>query len=1068
MSGLRRSRREEERRTRAVWVARTQGAVAALPVLGEPRTQDGALLRVGLYIETEQLAQARAALTHDPLIRAHDAEWHRLSACAAFYGGDRAAALGHCEQAEALSPDNVAVLEVGAVIRYGLALSPAANFRFSDGPEASQVDFGLTDDVSQAHVRKALALFDRLAERAMTPFQKGRVGLWRLACLALMPHQGKDVKSECLRLISAQPPCPGRPVVWGVGAGGVEFDPEEVARRLWQQLDSAPDSMDALQALIMMRIFLGERAQALELLQRYAPGISNPLERRHLEYLCARLSRRGRRGRPRGAADAGPYEELLSLVKAKWTGQQARAIDDYLTERAPPANVVMVGCLILASHNEWRHIVPHVARLLAEVANAEAVRLSTYARYNTGDYPGALAVLEDAGDKFPAGKLPPDLLRIQAVSAGHEGKFAQALPLAHELAAYTGRPGDQLLYSELAVRSGNIAQAVPFIRQLHESGAVPGGRLMAFIPVVSTTDPALARSLLTQVTASDIPIEVGGTLLDWHYRLGMESQAHALFQRLMALQPKGKRRPLRRVPLSQIGRYLRQRQQLRADLDARLRQDGGPIHVVAGALGANLAEVWEQAFRDRDTALLIRSANRPSVARFEPPPRSLALDITAVLTTEQLGLTDTLLASSIELELPASLMELLNVLEQGLPHHQPARLVTLQNIADAAGSARLKVWSGTTVLPEKSVRVAFETLPGKGQPGQEKGGARRQGGPTATGASAQSGHTASPPPADVQAQAQAVAQLASIGEELVRSGRLSLEGLTQLRTEYADWRSIGTSRPVPDFEHSQALLFEANTIESVFRARLEEAAAQRWQLWIEEEHLRRIHAELTASRAAQAFAERIRQLREQLAKAIRDGRVRVLPARWDGAGQSLDAPHALIRPLSELLTLPTSPERWLWIDDRYCTGYGSANQTPIATTVEVLTLLEQQGVIDAPKRYALLLKLREACAQYVPLELDELMHWLARAEEREGKLIETSALKILRRSFNTFAALIKDLRTRPGPNDLGRELSCAASSSQSRCCARGCRRSGNVAGMPWAFAARAPSGCGAHCDWRSP
>jgi hypothetical protein len=1002
---------EEERRTRAVWTTLTDAADAGLSVLGVPKTQDGALLRVGLFLEMNRLAEAREALTSDPLIVMRDAEWHRLSGCATLYSGDRIEALRHCEAAEALSPDNAAVLETGALVRYGLALSPAANFRFSDGPDSSQVDFGLIDDASQGHLSKALEFLDRLAQRAVTSLQKRRLAMWRLACLALMPDRSKDTKRECLNLIFGQEPS-GAAIAWAL-ARGIDFDKDVAEQRLRAQLRGNSPSLEALQGLILMVLIGGDKKQAVRLLNQFRPRFTDPFAQSQIERFARRLTPRHTRSKAR--AEAGPYDELLSLVKKKWTSQQARLINEYLTDHAPPAKVVMVGSLILASHNEWKSIFPHTKRLLTEVGNAEAIRLSVYARYNTGDYPGALCALEHVANKFPSGKLPPDLLRIQALSAGHEGKFAQALPLAHELAGVTGQPSDKLLYSELAVRSGNIERAVPFVRQLHESGGVPERRLLALLPSISTADPALARRLLSRLTASDLPIEVGGQLLDWHYRLGMEQEGHALFKRLLAVQSKGKKRPLRSVPLSQFAQYVRQRQQQRAELDARLRQDGAPIHVVAGALDANLAEMWDQAFRDRDTVLLIRSANRRSVSHFENLPKRLTLDITAVLSIEHLELLDTLLGSQLELELPASLMEVLSSLEQGIPHRQPARLVTLQKITDFVDSGSVKVFSEGNVLPEKTVKVIFEQAPTANDKGKR---AHRKG----KGVGSSSEQRRSAVQHDAPSHPPPAVSLGSVGQELVRSGRLSSEDFARIRAEQGVWGSASAGGQDNEINISDALLFQGNTIDSLFAAHLEEHASQRWQLWIEGDHLQRIHAELKASREAQAAAERMGSLREGLAKAVVDDRVKVLAASQVEPGKLPEIPHPILRPLLELLALPTAADRWIWIDDRYCTAYGGVNQTPIATTFEVLRLLQQFGIIDAPRRYELLLKLRRANALYLPIESEELMHWLTRATEREGKLIETDELGVLRRSFNTFAAFMKDLRTQTGPYDQGRDL----------------------------------------------
>ena len=362
-------------------------------------------------------------------------------------------------------------------------------------------------------------------------------------------------------------------------------------------------------------------------------------------------------------------------------------------------------------------------------------------------------------------------------------------------------------------------------------------------------------------------------------------------------------------------------------------------------------------------------------------------------------------------------MEVLNSLEQGLPHRQPARLVTLQKVVDFIDSGAVKVLFQNSTLPDKMVTVVWEQAPNTNDQAVHHRGKDGQRTKTSTSPTPQS-----PVPRLIR---QRLVRQRSRSDPSHRNWFVAEVCRVKISPESATNRVSGVELQQVLLPGKSNMVRRSSfrgipSVPGCFTAHLEEHASHRWQLWIEDEHLQRIQGELKASREAQASADRIRRLRERLAKAIRDDRVRVLPTQRTESGKPQEVPHAVLRPLLELLTLPAAADRWIWIDDRYCTGYGSANQTLIATSFEVLRLLEQSGIIDTPKRCELLLKLRKA-VQYLPIELEELMHWLTCTTEREGTLVETHELGVLRRSVNSFAAMTKDLRTQPGAHDQGRQ-----------------------------------------------
>src|SRR4029450_9844023 len=90
----------------------------------------------------------------------------------------------------------------------------------------------------------------------------------------------------------------------------------------------------------------------------------------------------------------------------------------------------------------------------------------------------------------------------------------------------------------------------------------------------------------------------------------------------------------------------------------------------------------------------------------------------------------------------------------------------------------------------------------------------------------------------------------------------------------------------------------------------------------------------------------------------------------------------------------------LWIDDRYAHSYPHQQHgIPIIGINEVLKALVKMGALHDAGYYAYLSRLRAANVRFIPVEQGELLHHLRQARIEHGLLIETHALRVLRRSM---------------------------------------------------------------------
>ena len=95
----------------------------------------------------------------------------------------------------------------------------------------------------------------------------------------------------------------------------------------------------------------------------------------------------------------------------------------------------------------------------------------------------------------------------------------------------------------------------------------------------------------------------------------------------------------------------------------------------------------------------------------------------------------------------------------------------------------------------------------------------------------------------------------------------------------------------------------------------------------------------------------------------------------------------------------------LCVDDRYmnsypaCTGPTGAS-VPVVCVLDLLRYLRSRGVISNERCWAARHKLREAGFVFVPVDADELRHWLEDAEIDAGEVVESAELRTIRRTVN--------------------------------------------------------------------
>ena len=94
----------------------------------------------------------------------------------------------------------------------------------------------------------------------------------------------------------------------------------------------------------------------------------------------------------------------------------------------------------------------------------------------------------------------------------------------------------------------------------------------------------------------------------------------------------------------------------------------------------------------------------------------------------------------------------------------------------------------------------------------------------------------------------------------------------------------------------------------------------------------------------------------------------------------------------------------LCVDDRYINAYpvvdaSTERPVPILCVLDVLRYLFSRGCIGVDEHWAVRHKLRRSGFAFIPLESDELVHWLTAARVDDDQLTESAELRIIRQSM---------------------------------------------------------------------
>jgi len=948
----------EEPRLRALVAMHRSGNEAALSVLGAPVTSKGWSLRAGLLLNLGRLEDFADCLAH---LQADDPETLRLLGHSQLSAGAASEALATLERAFARTPDAPAIQRMLATALYANALSPLAPADLYLHPQPVNDALVGEDDAARERLSRAHQLFTGLAARDPRLATHELDALWSLASLANLHDRHAEAQVLAQDILSARPTS-----VYAIGW--------VLARDL--DVDLSPSRV-ALEAALRQGDLEVNGPRALE-------WLTPPSDRAKLAVAVNAAIARG--GWPADVADeiaklkarleddrADPARANGLLVFEALQNDDWRPVEAAyaaLAARDPTAPPVLALAEALAGASRWPCLKAEIATLLA-FDTARAIRIAAYVAYNTGEPETCRRILQERVHRFAGGRLPFDLRALEAEALAALGKPLDALDRAAAIALETRATDDILREARLRQGIGDLRGAVPAVRGVLEQGAMAAEDALSWSEALIGEEPDLAQALWRHATQTDLDDRTAVAALNLGFALGLEDERPELMAALHRLADQGDA-AVQRLEFNDVVARLvegRERQDQIVDLYTRGRV---PAHLLVAGAGTNLAELLslEPAGERPPRPIFLRSGARPArpAADFGPIQAwRLYLDVTALLIGDQLGLLPILETLEAPLRIAGSTMAALQEIETSARHNQPSRGRNAHRILDAL-DGRLS----TTPLAE-----AWSVV-----------------------------HDPSDQPNAV-----------GLAEVVDGLHALKVIDKTRLRRVRQHLNLPPSARPPPD--RRQALTFKDQTLDLLVGVDLLDATLSNFRVAIDADAHAEAQSEAAALDRGRRLSERTAKLRRRLARQLRLGRYEVVvpsPAQEPDEQPDRLGGGAAGRALGEILRAASEdPAGRLWVEDRLLSSYPASGQAQIIGTLEVLDALAAAELLDGDEAYAKRLRLREAGGLFLPLSVEEVQHHLSAAPIRDGVVVETRELAILRRSVNF--ALLHQERLKLDPDD---------------------------------------------------
>jgi len=942
-----------------------------------------------------------------------NAETFRIRALAYLASKDLGQARLEIRKALELQPHWESIKFTSAVINYFSAISATA---LPNRPVAwpEPIDWVLVkrDDESITRLREAEKVFRELAEKSNKKSDRRQsLESWRLACLANDPDRQAEAISYCMETLKTDR-THYRAIAWAL-ARNFEVDLKTIEKALIKLIKNHMAEISHILALVGCYLSSRKAKNALKVLNDTKAIFKK--QKSEALWTFWRVQSLVATGNSKAALkviDKSESKEELrqvrtvtlhSLVKETDGWEQLVEHLERSFEETGDARFLLEICGLMASRKNWTYVADRAQRLVEQLGTGEALRLAAIATYNDKRFGLCLRLLDDHRDFFSQNKLPYELRRLRASAQQAIGMLPDAISEREALAREEPTTENLLALASLYFEKGDLKGLAIISRQLTERVDLSAEEYLQIARLIYWEDLELATSLWRKAASKGIPDSLVGEAVALGYQLGLDKELRPLIVRMSELGNEG-RGGIQMVKIEGLKLMVKRQHDEGMKLDEIYRNGSVPIQLIAERLRLPFADLYHGRLRKNESApdprrqffLLARHGGRTLIQKFPDivPKWNLNLDVTAFLLAAHIDILDLVEKVFKPLRIPADLIPALIAMRGRVTHHQPSRIRDFQQIIDLADRGFLVAVASDLPLNYENTRLIEEM-------GEDWVGffekAREEGGYLVDFLPLRKKDLTGSPSALPEDADRYLVNCRAVVEALRREGPLSAEEYVAALDALGNNGKEDPSGTVP--REGSVLFCRGNIPEVLAGATLLHIVCHRFKPCIERSELDRARAELKEHDERRTLSDWASDLIDRIRKGIDSGAYEIIPSLIDEEVRSDKTPAEgpEYKCLLTLLRFQAREGDVLWMDDRSLNSYLRRDSVPIIAINEVLKSLVSAGVLDKTDYYNKISRLRASNVRFIPVQKDEILHYLGQAKVENNSVIETGELIILRR-----------------------------------------------------------------------
>ena len=982
-------------------IAQAEGRLDdALRTLEEETDPDSQALRAAVQIQHGDVAVALDTLSS----LANHPEAYRLRSVVFLSQREPLQAKAEAEKALSLAPSRYWIRRTTATIRYLAGISPVALPNgVPDWLQPVNPMFVRQDAKSIAARRSAAIEFEQLSgpEFEHSADDIACIQACRVGCLADIADSRGDA-AELARDILVADPSNYRVMIWVLGRS-LDVTVDFSVAALEEKVRHETANVEEIASLVAAFTSAGQFTKGRALLERTKELFIDDSAQPLWDFWQSQLTAIESKQEPSLDPETRLEQALAYLRNAEAGGDGKARWQQYM---------------LLAQLGRWEEIVTVATNLVESLQTPDAVRIASYALYNTRNFADCLAVLDQAPAPFFGGEVPPDLRRLRVLAQGAIGALPEAIKTAREVFEQSPTRDAFLELCQLYLQVGdfkNLAITARFHSKISDLSAFNYLRL-AF--PLKTEDPDLALVLWHAAEAKGIDDDHVGMAIGIGNSLGVGVELEPLVHRLAALGTEGKS-GVQAVGLKEVMDWSVQRREHLQQVWRRLQRGEVPNYVALGVTGIGLARAFHRIPLITETRTDGTSAG-PVNQRFGgriagslpvvPGQKwRLNADVTAILNAAHFKLLPRIEAAFAPIRVPQNAVIALSAMQDSLRPGQPRYIEAQRHIlsmVSAGKIARLNL-DPVTVRQDSEGDVADAVLqllrdaivndsfvldflpPGSTDPMH----------PTQT----------------LPAQyATLLRDAHSVVDALKYCGALSAPEHLKAIEALSQRHAPPDEAAIPS---GKRLVCRSAVVRLLALADVLELAATTFDLVIPTSELDDDQREVENAAIADADVEWLDHLINRIRDGLTTGTYAVLPQLDDRApvsGEHEPTPEETV--LFDLMQFAGSKSDVIWIDDRWVQSHDHRDGMRIVGTVDLLSWFRDVGKMSPSDFAQALNDMRAADVRFVAFDADELVAALREAPIEDGMLVETKNLRVLRQYYAR--CLLEADMLRPPPGDM--------------------------------------------------